>query len=72
MMKFGSMIMYDQDIKFDRTATSGGLKKFLKRKLAGEELQLTRAQGKGNLYLADQGKKVEHETVIISHQSIQK
>jgi len=57
--KWGSMVAYRGDIKFDKAGlTDKGVGKFLKERLTGEGMMLTKAQGKGQLYLADNGKKV--------------
>ncbi|NLI61955.1 MAG: AIM24 family protein [Methanosarcinaceae archaeon] len=58
-MKHGAMISYDGSIKFEKTGISDhGLNKYLKQKITGEELTLTKAIGNGKLYLADYGKKI--------------
>lgn len=57
--KMGSMVAYTGDIKFTREGVlEHGLGKLVKISLTGEGVSLTKAQGKGKLYLADGGKKV--------------
>jgi len=57
--KMGSMIAYNGDIKFTREGVlEHGIGKFLKKTFSGEGVNLTKAEGQGNLYLADAGKKV--------------
>lgn len=57
--KSGSMIGYAGAIRFTREGIlEHGLGKFLKRAVSGEGVPLTKAEGSGRLYLADEGKKV--------------
>lgn len=57
--KMGSMVAYNGNIKFTREGVlEHGVGKFLKKAFTGEGVNLTKAEGKGNLYLADAGKKV--------------
>ena len=57
--KTGSMVAYLGAIKFTREGVlEHGLGKFLKRAVSGEGTQLTKAQGQGRLYLADEAKKI--------------
>lgn len=57
--KMGSMIAYVGDIKFTREgALEHGVAKLLKKTVSGEGTSLTKAEGKGTLYLADSGKKI--------------
>ena len=57
--KSGSMVAYAGTIKFTREGIlEHGVARFLKKSLTGEGAQLTKAEGKGTLYLADVGKKV--------------
>ena len=57
--KKGSMICYRGDIRFVREGIlEHGVGKLMKKFISGEGIQLTRAQGKGKVYLADGGKKV--------------
>lgn len=58
--KMGSMVAYTGAIKFTREGLlEHGIGKFLKKRLTGEGAKLTKAEGTGRLYLADQGKKVQ-------------
>lgn len=58
-IKMGSMVAYDGDIKFTREGMlEHGIGKLLKKAVTGEGTMLTKAEGKGNLYLADSGKKI--------------
>ena len=57
--KMGSMISYRGDIKFTRERIlEHGIGKLLKKAVSGEGTQLTKAEGRGQLYLADEGKKI--------------
>jgi uncharacterized protein (AIM24 family) len=57
--KTGSMIAYHGDIKFEREGiTEHGIGKLLKSKLTGEEMELMKAQGTGQAYFAEDGKKI--------------
>ena len=57
--KTGSMVAYLGQIKFTREgAFEHGIGKFLKKAVSGEGTRLTKAEGRGKLYLADAGKKV--------------
>jgi len=57
--KMGSMISYTGQIKFTREKVlEHGLGKMFKKALTGEGVRLTKAEGRGKLYLADGGKKV--------------
>lgn len=57
--KAGSMVAYNGGIKFTREGMlEHGLGKFIKKSLTGEGVRLTKAEGKGCLYLADAGKKI--------------
>ena len=56
--KMGSMVAYKGDIRFTREgALEHGLGKLMKISLAGERVSFTKAEGRGELYLADKGKK---------------
>jgi uncharacterized protein (AIM24 family) len=58
--KMGSMVAYLGDIKFTREGMlEHGVGKFLKKAVSGEGAKLTKAEGRGKLYLADAGKKVQ-------------
>ena len=57
--KMGSMVAYRGQIKFTREGVlEHGIGKMLKRAVSGEGTRLTKADGNGVLYLADEGKKV--------------
>ncbi|MGA1821951.1 MAG: AIM24 family protein [Thermoplasmatota archaeon] len=57
--KWGSMVAYRGDIKFDKAGISDkGIGKFFKEAMTGEGMTLTKAKGSGILYLADQGKRI--------------
>lgn len=57
--KMGSMVAYRGNIKFTREGIlEHGLGRLLKRFVSTEGTRLTKAEGKGVLYLADSGKKV--------------
>ena len=57
--KMGSMVAYTGDIRFTRERMlEHGLGRFLKKSFTGEGVRLTKAEGRGALYLADKGKKV--------------
>ncbi len=59
-IKTGTMVAYQGGINFRREGiTEHGFGKLLKRGVTGESSPLTAAQGQGNLYLADQGKKIK-------------
>lgn len=52
LAKAGSMVAYHGRMSFTRLS-SGGLDKWLKKKISGEQFTLMQAQGEGNLFLAD-------------------
>jgi uncharacterized protein (AIM24 family) len=57
--KMGSMIAYRGDVKFTREGVlEHGLGKMLKKAVSGEGAKLTKATGRGKVYLADAGKKI--------------
>ena len=70
--KMGSMVAYNGAIKFTREKMlEHGLGKLLKKAVSGEGAKLTKAEGKGSLYLADMGKKVsvlnlQNETIFVN------
>jgi uncharacterized protein (AIM24 family) len=70
--KSDAMIAHTGQIKISREGIlEHGLGKFLKRILSGGGIRLTKAQGKGRLYLADGGKKIfiinlEDETLYVN------
>ena len=57
--KTGSMVAYEGEIKFTREGVlDQGVGNFLKKAISGEGMRLTYAEGSGQLYLADAGKKI--------------
>ena len=57
--KMGSMVAYRGDVKFTREAIlEHGVAKMLKKAVSGEGARLTKAEGTGTVYLADEGKKI--------------
>lgn len=57
--KMGSMIAYTGEIKFERERVlEHGIGKMFKKAFTGEGTALMKAAGNGQLYLADQGKKI--------------
>lgn len=57
--KAGSMVAYHGKIKFEREGIlEHGLGTAFKKALTGEGASLMKANGRGKLYLADQGKKI--------------
>jgi uncharacterized protein (AIM24 family) len=58
-IKTGAMVAYRGDMTFTRESVlEKGIGKFLKKAVSGEGARLTKAEGQGALYLADQGKKI--------------
>ncbi|MDY7038067.1 MAG: AIM24 family protein, partial [Thermodesulfobacteriota bacterium] len=70
--KTGSMVAYSGDIKFTREGVlEHGVGKLLKKAVSGEGAKLTKAEGKGTLYLADMGKnisilKLQGESIFVN------
>ena len=59
-MKLGTMIAYRGSIKFTREGVlEHGVKKLFKKAVTGEGVSLTKAEGRGSLYLAEQGKNIQ-------------
>jgi uncharacterized protein (AIM24 family) len=57
--KMGSMVAYRGSVKFTREGVlEHGLGRMLKKAVSGEGAKLTKAEGKGQIYLADAGKKI--------------
>lgn len=57
--KTGSMIAYRGAVKFEREGVlQQGVGNFLKKMVSGEGARLTKAAGRGKVYVADGGKKV--------------
>lgn len=58
-IKTGGMVAYRGEIGFEREGMlSGGVGQFLKKAVSGEGARLTKATGRGQLYVADKGKRV--------------
>lgn len=58
-MKAGAMVAYVGHIKFTREGLlDKGIGSLLKRSVTGEGAKLTKAEGRGRLYLADSGKTI--------------
>ncbi len=58
-MKMGAMVAYRGQIKFTREGIlEQGIGNLLKKAMSGEGARLSKAQGAGTMYLADQGKKI--------------
>jgi uncharacterized protein (AIM24 family) len=71
-MKLGSMIGYYGAIDFKRQGLSEqGISMVLKKMVSGEGLSLMKAEGRGKVYLADNGKKVrilhlQNESIFVN------
>jgi len=60
MAKAGSMVAYDGDLTFTgKLSAEGGVTGLLKSAASSEGTPVMKAEGTGNLYLADQAKKVQ-------------
>lgn len=58
-IKMGAMVAYRGGIKFVREGIlEAGIGRLLKKMVSGEGARLTKAEGEGKLYVADQGKKI--------------
>jgi uncharacterized protein (AIM24 family) len=58
--KLGSMIAYTGSVKFTREGMlEHGVGKMLKRAVSGEGTALMKVEGRGRVYLADRGKRVQ-------------
>jgi uncharacterized protein (AIM24 family) len=70
--KTGSMIAYLGDVKFTREGIlEQGLGALFKKAISGEGARLTKATGRGKVYLADGGKKVsilqlQNESIFVN------
>ena len=70
--KLGSMIAYTGAVKFTREGIlEHGMGKMLKRAVSGEGTALMKVEGRGRVYLADRGKRVQllrldGETVFVN------
>lgn len=71
-MKAGAMVAYVGQIKFTREGLlDKGLGSLLKRSVTGEGAKLTKAEGRGRLYLADAGKtikilRLEGDSIVVN------
>jgi uncharacterized protein (AIM24 family) len=71
-MKVGAMVAYRGGIKFVREGMmSQGLGALLKKAVSGEGASLTKAEGQGQLYLADKAKRImllalENESIFVN------
>jgi len=58
-IKTGAMVAYQGQIKYEREGIlEQGLGNLLKKAVSGEGAKLTKATGRGKMYLADAGKKI--------------
>lgn len=70
--KTGSMIAYLGEVKFEREGIlQQGVGNLLKKMVSGEGTRLTKASGRGVVYLADSGKKItilnlENESIFVN------
>ena len=70
--KMGSMISYRGEVKFTREGImEQGIGNLLKKAVSGEGTRLTKAEGRGKVYLADSGKKItilnlENESLFVN------
>jgi uncharacterized protein (AIM24 family) len=70
--KTGSMIAYLGTVKFEREGIlQQGMGNLLKKAISGEGTRLTKASGRGVVYLADAGKKItilnlENESIFVN------
>ena len=70
----GSMVAYQGDVSFEH-AGSGGVTKFLKKKLSGEGAKLMKISGHGEVFLADLGQdihliRLEDDSVTINGNNV--
>ncbi|MFB6152770.1 MAG: AIM24 family protein [Halodesulfurarchaeum sp.] len=60
LAKAGSMVAYEGDLSFTgKSSAEGGLTGFLKEKATSEGTPVMKIEGRGSVYLADQGKEVQ-------------
>lgn len=70
--KMGSMVSYRGQVKFTREGVlEQGIGNLLKKSISGEGARLTKAEGSGQVYLADSGKKItllslQNETLFVN------
>ena len=71
-IKAGAMVAYIGQIKFTREGMlEQGIGSLIKRTVSGEGAKLTKAEGRGKLYLADSGKtiqvlKLTNESIVVN------
>ncbi len=68
LCKAGSMIAYQGQMTFARLG-SGGIDKFIKKKISGEEITLMQVDGTGDLFLADAANDIA--LLYLQNESIQ-
>ncbi len=68
LCKAGSMIAYQGQMTFARLG-SGGVDKFIKKKISGEEITLMQVDGTGDLFLADAANDIA--LLYLNNESIQ-
>ncbi len=68
LCKAGSMIAYQGQMTFARLG-SGGIDKFIKKKISGEEVTLMQVDGTGDLFLADAANDIA--LLYLNNESIQ-
>ncbi|MFT3993474.1 MAG: AIM24 family protein [Dysgonomonas sp.] len=72
MLKKGSMVAYDGNIKFEREGIlSKGIGNLLKKAVSGEGTSMMKAAGTGRIYVADYAKKIrilylENEAITVN------
>lgn len=60
MLKAGSMIAYTGDVTFTgKSSAEGGITGYVKEAVSGEGTPVMEAEGSGNLFVAENGKKVQ-------------
>lgn len=60
MTKAGSMVAYEGDLSFTgKSSAEGGLTGFIKSKATSEGTPVMNVEGQGNVYVADQGKRIQ-------------
>ncbi len=75
-IKTGVMVAYRGEVKYTREGIlSRGVGNLLKKAVSGEGTKLTRAEGRGQVYLADEGKKItiiklENQSVVLNANDI--
>ncbi|MFC7068830.1 AIM24 family protein [Halobaculum lipolyticum] len=60
LVKAGSMVAFEGDLSFTgKSSAEGGLTGFLKQAASGEGTPVMSVEGTGNVYVADQGKRIQ-------------